>query len=122
MPKRTFSRALSRVSAMWKGRHQAQPSGIHGAAVLGGDLASDLPVGGERVEAGGFGRSDAQHAEIAAAGQPAARWRHGAGDRDLRKRIAVGKKVQVGLLQRVPVGLLDDDLAAGKQGTPGTIA
>lgn len=93
-------------------RHQAQPPRIHGAAVLGGDLASGLPVGGERVEAGGLRRRDAQHAEIVLAGQPAARRRDGAGDRDLGERVAVGKQVQAGLLQRVPVGLLGDDLAA----------
>ena len=48
-----FARLLARLGDVHRA-DQAQAARVHGAAVLGRDLVRDLPVGAERVEAGGF--------------------------------------------------------------------
>src|SRR5271170_8247216 len=63
---------------------EAQPRRVHLPPMLGGDIASYLPVRTKRVEAERVGRSDADHAEIVFAGKPSARWGDCADHRDLR--------------------------------------
>jgi hypothetical protein len=46
----------------------AQAVAVHLAAVLGGDLARDLPVARERVEPGTLTGGDAEHPEVVHAG------------------------------------------------------
>ena len=90
---------------------KAQPVRVHRAAVLGGDIAGDLPVRRERVIAERVGRRDADHAEVVFAGEAAAGRRHGADDRDFGMRLGVGQQVKPRPFHRVPIGLLGDDLA-----------
>jgi hypothetical protein len=93
---------------------EAQARRIHVAAVLGGNAAGDLPVARERVIAERVGRGDADHAEIVFAGQPPARWRHGAHHNSLGIGLRIGRQMQSGADQRVPVGLFGHGLAAEK--------
>ncbi len=93
-------------------QHAAQAVAVHLASVLGGDLARDLPVARERVEAGSLAGGDAEHPEVVLAGHAAARRRHRARHAHLGIRHGERTEVRVGVAHRVPVRLLGDELAA----------
>ena len=112
MPYSTSLRACSFVSARCIGPTSRHFDAVGGVAVLVGDLVPRLPVRAERVEALPCGRGDRQQPDAVRAGRDRAGRRDGRRDRDLEVRFAVRLQLQARVLQREPVGLHRDGLAA----------
>ena len=112
MPYSTSARACSFGLGEVHRADEAPLRPLGGVTVLRGDVVPRLPVGADRVEALLRRRRDREQPGVVLARGLRAGRRDRRRDRDLDVRLAVRLQLQPRVLQREPVGLLRDGLAA----------
>ena len=89
---------------------EAQSRWVHLAAMLGGDVAGDLPIARQGVVTERVGGGDANHAQIVFPGEAPARGCNGTDHRHFGMGLGVGRQMQPRIDEGVPVGLFGDGL------------
>ena len=115
MPYSTSRYACSLVSAIWQQTDQPPLAAVRGLAVRLRFCRQHVPVQRQRVEAGGGGGPDREHAGTMPAGELRAGRRGDRRDRHVEQRIGVGAQMQPRVTQIPAIVLERDRLVAGEE-------